>query len=257
MGMAKRIAGSLLVVGMGRVVSAEPPPSLDRPSPPPCCADGKCIANPLTYGVYPTRWRHWPLECPMEVPGAEAGAQALPSNVQQEIKPYEIPPAEQEDRKAPPPTMPRAEENALPQGPGGPGGQRQPGGAQGQNTPPQSGPGAGTRTSPTYPAPSTAPYSQPDTTAPSTQPGTQPRVNPLLRSPVPPTSPLYRGNPSSDLDPPPSLPFGPQTVPQREPVREASQRTTAPISSPMVKPAQSPSHDPPPSLPISLASWEN
>ncbi len=255
MSFAKRIAGGLLVVGMGRVVSAEPPPSLDRPSPPPCCADGKCIANPLTYGWYATRWRHWPLECPMEIAGPQTGAQTLPSQVQKEIKAYEIPPAEQEDRKAPPPTVPRAEETAIPPGPGGPGTPRQQGGQQGPNT--QTGPGSGTRTSPTYPSPSTAPYSQPDTSAPSTQPGTQPRVNPLLRSPVPPTSPLYRGNPSSDLDPPPSLPFGPQAVPPSEPARQASQRTTAPISGPLVKPAQTPSNDPPPSLPVSLASWEN
>ena len=76
MSFAKRIAGGLLVVGMGRVVSAEPPPSLDRPSPPPCCADGKCIANPLTYGWYATRWRHWPLECPTEIAGPQTGAGA-------------------------------------------------------------------------------------------------------------------------------------------------------------------------------------
>ena len=46
-------------------MAGSPPQGIERPSPPPCCADGQCFASPLTYGYYPTRvggagrWKVW------------------------------------------------------------------------------------------------------------------------------------------------------------------------------------------------------
>src|SRR4051812_29373912 len=97
-------------------------PPIERPSPPPCCADGQCLANPFTFGVYATRWRPWPVAA---YDPTQAGAAAVPARSMPELPPYEAPPPEQEDRKAPPPTArPAAEQGtgagantAAPSGP--------------------------------------------------------------------------------------------------------------------------------------------
>src|SRR6476661_8363210 len=100
------------------------PPVIERPTPPPCCADGQCFASPMTYGYYDTRWRRWPLESL-----AQASAQkpaALTPALQKDVAPFVVPPAEQEDRKAPPPSVPAGEQtpagttSGAPRAPGGP-----------------------------------------------------------------------------------------------------------------------------------------
>ena len=59
------------------------PPVIERPSPPPCCADGQCFASPMTYGYYDTRWRRWPMEAWRRL--ATGKPAALTSQLQQEV----------------------------------------------------------------------------------------------------------------------------------------------------------------------------
>jgi hypothetical protein len=234
--------------------SAAVPPAIDRPSPPPCCADGQCFASPLTHGYYATRWRRWPLETMAQAgPGKPV---PLPAPLREDVSPFEIPPAEQEDRKAPPPSVPAGDQtpaavpSSVPRSPGAPIGPAPPQGTQ----PPAGGPPS---RAPGFPPPQTAPLTPP--AAPVTPPAAPvppSGTGPLYRS-VPPDSPLNRGGPMGDADPPPSLPFGPALVAPEQPTRGVSQQPAAlPVQSPSVKPAYAPSTDPPPALPIALASYE-
>jgi hypothetical protein len=220
--------------------SAAPPP-LDRPTPPPCCADGHCFANSVTYGWYETRWRRWPLEVPEAVTGTQLTPTAQPSG---EIPTYDIPPAEEEDRKAPPPTAPRGEDQTL-RGPTT-NGTRAPG------TQPPSGGTAPPTGAPTPPVGPLGPIMQPGTES------TTPR-----RSTVPAYEPRGAGSesihsaptgPSSELDLPPALPFAPRPIGQPAPVREAKQRPVAPIRQATPAAAVTPTDDPPPGLPAALAA---
>lgn len=251
MRLPKTMAAGLLAVGMCRPAVAASPP-LDRPSPPPCSADGKCLANPLTYGWYETRWRRWPLEAPIQMPTGKPAP--LPAAIQQEIPPFEAPPAEKEDQKAPEPSAPRPEETGPITRPSlrtpGPGGATQGPATTPQSTTPGT-PGGPQRGLPPLPSPTTTPL------VPPGGPAAQPGINPLNRPLVPPNSLLNRSSPTSDLDPPPTLPFGPQPFVPSIPVREANQPVVTPIHSRATNAAQSPSNDPPPAPPISLASSEN
>ena len=271
MKITRTVAAGILLAWMCPRALASPP--LDRPSPPPCCADGQCFANPLTYGWYEVRWRRWPMEsCMVQVaPGKTARPTVKPID---DVPPFERPDKNKEDSRAPAPTAPPTESQ---QGngtqPGGPGGARGPAGSQpGGATP---GPGGPTGTSPgstgfqprtgsTYsPSSPTFPPSQPLTppqNTPSTSPqsmpggqGTQPSDSPLFKN-VPQNSPLNKAMPTGDLDPPPTLPFGPQSIGPEQPVREASRPATTPISGPVTSPEQPPSNDPPPAPPVALVS---
>jgi hypothetical protein len=234
------------------------PPCIERPSPPPCCADGQCFASPLTYGYYDTRWRRWPLESLAQAATGKPGALSAP--LQKEVAPFVVPPPEQEDRKAPPPSVPSGEQapagatGATPRTPGAPGGPATP---QGGQPPTGTGaPGGQPRGATGYPSPG---LPTPPQTAPVMPPagqGTPPATQPLYKN-VPPSSPLNRTGPMGDSDPPPSLPFGPALVAPGQPTRDVSQQPAAtPRRSPRVKPVDAPSSDPPPAPPIALASYE-
>src|SRR4051812_19396853 len=236
------------------------PQCVDRPTPPPCCADGQCFASPLTYGYYDTRWRRWPLESL-----AQASAQkpaALPAPLQNEVGPFVRPPAEQEDRKAPPPSAPTGEQTpagatgGAPRTPGAPSGPTPPPGFQ---QPPGTGaPAAQPRGATGYPSTGLPTPPQAAPVAPPAGQGTQPSTQPLYKS-VSPDSPLNRSGsgPMGDSDPPPALPFGPALVAPEQPTRDVSQQpTVVPRRSPSVKPVDVPSNDPPPAPPIALASYE-
>ena len=243
------LAIGVMVCGISRGSVAATPP-LDRPSPPPCCADGKCFANPLTYGWYETRWRRWPLECEPQVPAGTPTP--LPAQLQQEVKPFEPVPPKQEDRRAPPPTVEQAPPTGAPtNAPLGPGGATSP-----PTTSPPTTRGGPQRTLPPYPpqAPLTTPPTSP--LPPPGGQGVNPGVSPLNRVPVTPNPLLNRGVPTGDWDPPPVLPFGPQPVYPAGPVREAREPAPVPSRLPPSM-AQPPSNDPPPAPPASLASWEN
>jgi hypothetical protein len=232
------------------------PPCIDRPSPPPCCADGQCFASPLTYGYYDTRWRRWPMECMAQASTGKPAA--LSPQLQREIAPFVTTPAEQEDRKAPPPSVPAGEQTpagatgGAPRTPGGPtnspGTPPPAGGTNPPSGPPRGGTGFPSPGLPTPPPPTPAP--------PPSGTGTAPATTPLYKS-VSPDSPLNRTGPMGDADPPPSLPFGPAIAPPIQPAREVSQQPTAtPHRSPSVKRVNPPSSDPPPAPPIALASYQ-
>jgi hypothetical protein len=223
-------------MAFGFLCTAAAVPPLDRPTPPPCCADGHCIANSVTYGWYETRWRRWPCECVESVPGDKLSPTTQPSG---DLPTYDVPPAEEEDRRAPLPTAPRGEDQT--QRPvGAPRGQAQPGG----QTPP---PG-------TPPVGPFGPLIQPEgESAPrrGSLPAYQPRgaESESINAPPP--------GPSSDLDPPPALPFGPRPLIQPAPIREAKQGPAAPVRRATPAAAVAPSDDPPPGLPATLAACTN
>ncbi len=253
MKLARSIALGVIFAWMSESAVAGSPP-LDRPSPPPCCADGQCFANPLTYGVYPTHWRRWPLECmeQAQVPATAPGT--LPPTLQKEVQPFERPRPEEEERRAPPPTAPVGEQPSANLAPGvTPRGQGQ-GGAT-SAPPPSTAPGA---QPPAYPPQQGLPAPQTTPLAPPAAPGAQPSQGPMYKG-ISPDSPLNRPIPTGDLDPPPALPFGPQSVGPTMPVREARQPAGMSIPAPSAMPAPKQSNDPPPAPPasLSLASWQN
>lgn len=219
----------LLLVGMGSAALGNPPQCIDRPTPPPCCADGHSIANPASYGWYATRWRRWPLENMDQLSAGQTAPGIQPGT--SEVGGFELPEAKDEDQKAPPPSTPKPEDQQL---------RTQPG-----NAPPES--GAGGRAIPPQPP------------AMQMTPPAEPREPIMRRLPdYEPTAPSPKGvdslGPQSDLDPPPSLPFGPQQLQLAPPIREAQQAPAQPIR--QVAPARvaPPSDDPPPSLPGTLAT---
>jgi hypothetical protein len=228
----KKTAAGLLIFGLGSATFAGPPP-LDRPSPPPCAADGRCYPNPLTYGWYETRWRRWPLECIEQGPPGQTTPQPLEG-----IDTTEKPGKTTEDQKAPPPTEPREEPIRTPvpnTGPSGQGGTQQPG----VITP--------------VPLPA----------GPLLQPGETPPASPYRN--LPPYNPggpsgksgLKESTSIDESDPPPALPFGPRSVMPAAPVREASRPPALPIRRPARAASNAPNDDPPPSLPGTLASLSN
>ena len=147
---------------------------------------------------------------------------ALPSPLQQEVAPFVTPPAEQEDRRAPPPSVPAGEQTpaaatgGAPRTPGAPGGPTPP---QGTQPPAGTGaPGSQPRGATGYPSPGLPTPPPPTTSSAASGQGTQPATQPLYKN-VSPDSPLNRSGPMGDADPPPSLPFGPALVAPEQPTR--------------------------------------
>jgi hypothetical protein len=241
-------------------------PPIERPSPPPCCADGQCLANPFTFGVYATRWRQWPVKA---YEPTQAGAATVPAKTMPELPAYEAPPPEQEDRKAPPPTTPAAETGMGRGNAAGPGGGVGQGGAvgpapgPGTSPPSAAGPGFAPQPMPIPPqgtgpafTPNVAPTGTPTNPMPGPGAPTGQPTSPLYRN-VPQNSPLNKRMPTGDLDPPPALPFNPQPIERTAPVRAASRPVSTRTAQPQAQPVLPPTGDPPPSPPGSLASWQN
>jgi hypothetical protein len=208
------------------------PPSIDRPSPPACCADGLCYPNRGTWGWYETRWRRWPTT-QLEPTPADTRPPGAPSP---EVPPFERVPAEDEEQAAPPPT--RAAEEAR---------------EEEEEDSRQQAP------------PATLPFGTPPDT------GTQPAppsplddnrpAPPGMRFPweteestTPPTTPLNDGTPTGDLDPPPAPPFGLPSLVDRSPVRAAERPPFQPVQRRVAPARPAPSNDPPPAFPIAMAS---
>ena len=257
MRVTRTIATGVVLGWMCQSSLAVQPPLIQRPTPPPCCADGQCFASPLTYGYYDTRWRRWPLERLAQAATARPGELAAP--LREEVAPYVAPPPEQEDRRAPPPSVPAGEQippgatGGAPRAPAAPGAPVPPQGGQPPATP--GSPGLQPRVGPGYPSPGLPTPPQAAPMAPPAGQGTPPPTQPLFRS-VPPESPLNRSVPTGDADPPPSLPFGPALVAPEQPTRDVSQQPAGiPARSPDVQPARAPSSDPPPAPPIALVSY--
>jgi hypothetical protein len=216
----KKAAAGLLFFGLGSTSLAVAPP-LDRPSPPPCCADGRCYSNPMSCGFYATRWRRWPLE---SLETTSAGQLGPPAQQGGDFPVIEPPLPGEEDRKAPPPTAPQEPARAQPSNSG-------PAGSEG--APPAAGP--------------------------AMQPNEQPPGGPLRSlppyEPQVPNKSLNDTGPTTDSDPPPALPFGPRAIEAATPVREARQvPTVLPFRRPAPAQRNAPNDDPPPSLPAALAA---
>ena len=224
MRISKRYAaGVLAAFAMGEFASAHDPPPLDRPTPPPCCADGLCYPNPTTWGVYPTRWRRWPgvVDAALEPSPAPE-----PGELGPEVPSYEPPPAEEEDRRAPPPTQrrrpaaPPAEEEA---GPGGP---------------PEGEDGAPSFESPSFDRPSLE---------------ERPAETPGIPT-FPWDQPAPEAEPTSDADPPPAPPFASfRQKPSVPSVVRASNAAERPVVTPKaVRRQNSSTNDAPPPLPLAF-----
>jgi hypothetical protein len=228
----------MILLGSGSAALAAPQ-CVDRPSPPWCAADGYAYARPGLYGVYATRWRHWPTEPLASAPTPQYGP-GNPAQMPPGINVIQLPDKQNEDRRAPPPTTPREEPlrtepgaNPNPNSPAGAGGHGAPGGN------PAAAPGTG---------PATGPYFDPTNTPPES-----PRPRPGALQPYEPKAPT---GPLGDSDPPPALPFGPKAAEVVTPVREAAKAPATIAPRPMPTPLQnnSPSDDPPPRLPPALAA---
>lgn len=219
----------LVLLALASTAGAAGPPPLDRPSPPPCCADGLCYPKPNTFGWYETRWRRWPTEYLEPTPaGVKPPAPAVP-----DVRTYETPTPEEEDRRAPPPTR-RPEQPPAGEAP------------------------AGAPREPAEEAPPTGPLT-PEPEAPSVPP--MPWDEPIDTAPAPTPPPLGEPSgrePTSDSDLPPALPFqrpviGNRIQSNRAAVKPASMPTKRQVDS--AQPASS--NDPPPALPLAMTSWSD
>lgn len=214
MRITSTITQSLLAICTVGAVASAGPPLLDRPSPPPCCADGLCYPNPTTFGWYATRWRRWPTETLEPIP-----AGAMPPAGLKDIEPYSPPGKEEEDRRAPAPT--RKPEAA----------------AEAEATSPAGAPAAET--------PSTTPLAPP--TTPVAPPGggvTEP----------PGKMPWENGAPTGDWDPPPAPPFGRPSIVEAPAIRAAGRPVSAPAHRRAVRARPAASHDPPPPFPLAMSN---
>jgi hypothetical protein len=224
------IAGLALIYGDA---FAAGPPSIDRPSPPACCADGMCYPNPTTWGFYGTRWRRWPTT-QLEPTPADARPPGAPSP---EIPSFERPPAEDEEQAAPPPT--RAAEEAR---------QEDAEDGRPQAAPPTTLPFGAPPDSGTQPAPPSPLENNRPAPPGMTFPWEQETPT------TPPTTPLNEGTPTGDWDPPPAPPFGSPTLAERNPSRPAQRPAAQPVQRRIAPPRKDPSNDPPPAFPIAMAS---
>lgn len=213
------VVALLILASLG---TAKAGPPLDRPSPPPYCADGVCRPNALTFGWYQTRWRRWPTESLEPTPAdAKPPGERVP-----ELPSIDIPRKEDEDRAAPPPT--KAAERAR------------------DEEEAQSGVAA-----PEGEAPGGVPFLPPG--------GVQPRPSgegvpaPTLempwerQQPTTPTTPAM--GPTGDLDPPPAPPFSGPSLADRAP---GAQRPEAvrPVRARPRAVNRGSSDDPPPAYPL-------
>jgi hypothetical protein len=253
MKLVKVIGTGALALCAGDWARAAYPP-LDRPTPPPGCADGIGYPNAQEWGWYRTRWRRWPTD--FEQP--DVAPPAPSKKLAPDIQPFETPLPEHEDRRAPPPTQPKAEEEAE-------------GADAGPKVPPATTPTTPIVPSPdgTYQTPPTTPRTPPqgrmpwetdsgETTPPTPapdgglqRPPTTPLTPPPGRIPMPWEQPEEQ--PTGDLDPPPRLPSMATVGAQRAPAPPAPTSSSQPRL-PFAPRQVAPTDDPPPKLPIVLAS---
>ncbi|MEX2317716.1 MAG: hypothetical protein WD669_11230 [Pirellulales bacterium] len=217
-------------------------PPLERPTPPPCCADGVCYAHARTYGYFQTRWRTWPGLGVAPMPTL----QTPPSNQIPGFPTYETPTPEKEDLQAPPLTKASPETSAV-----------ETPGALPQTKPLETPALPIPRPTTTLPLPGIPQPTLPQPALPQPT-GTQPSV------PRPATTPLGELKPPDALDPPPAPPS--YTKPTLRPplalqqnaattttARSATRSPGAARTSPG-RSTQRTSGDPPPPPPLALGS---
>jgi hypothetical protein len=244
MKLVKIIRVGALAITTGTPAFAANPP-LDRPTPPPCCADGICYPKPDTWGNYQTRWRRWPAEElePTPAAGAKQPGKELPG-----VPSYETIPPDLEDRRAPPPTKPRLEAEERPEAP-----------SERPMTPPSGVEPTAPRSGPLSSPPGgllQSPPESPLTPAPSTPFSPGPGTSPLLPPPSNNKMPWENGNePTGDWDPPPAPPSATAvSIDRSRPPATPNRFVPAQPVRPTVPTRQTPNGDPPPALPVALAS---
>lgn len=77
----------------------------DRPTPPPCSAEGGCYPKRSEWGYYEGRWRRWPGDYDEAFPTPADGGKSV-------LDPVEPIAPELEDQQAPPPSKTEESENA-------------------------------------------------------------------------------------------------------------------------------------------------
>jgi len=230
-----------VVAGFAGTAAATIP--LDRPTPPPCCADGICHAHAQVFGVNQTRWRVWPGLSVAPMPTVKQQIiRQIPG-----IPAIERPKPEEEDRQAPPPTRSLA--------------------------PPI------TTEGPAATAPSAAPFGPQDTgngptTPRTTTPGSpSSTMTPRTMTPqpmTPRTTTPFGGAPGGaapggDTDRPPTPPFSPSASRTRQPLNvqpaapaeenwSTARATAAPVRGGSVYADRRASNDPPPAPPFVLGN---
>jgi hypothetical protein len=217
--------------GVSSALAVTPLP-IDRPTPPPCAADGTCYPNEGTWGWYQCRWRKWPGE---ELVPTPAGVQPTPAEVQKgtDLTPFETPSPEHEDIQAPPSTKKTESSSAAT--------------PEGESATPSEG-ATPSRTAPSSETPM-PPRPPQGTPAPSRGNSTPSYPTPNYPTPYKPTPTTPGGahQPTSDADPPPALPWPKSSASRRPAVAEALP-STGPHASRSVAP-RSGGDDPPPSMP--------
>ena len=230
----KATTAGLLLVGLGSTSLAIPPPcgSADAAA----LLRGWALLSRIQRRTAGTtraggagRWRAWSR--------MSAGTSRSAATADSEIPTVRRPTAKDEDRKAPPPTTPTRKNSSCAR-------------SRPAMRPPDRARGSGgTATAPAMPMlPPGDPTSQSSAAA----------VCPQNRSPS--RTALNSTGPTSDLDPPPSLPFGPQQLQFAQPTSPRS--TASGPAMPAARPARDVgtvrrSDDPPPALPGTLATLSN
>jgi hypothetical protein len=233
-----------IVASIGPVAAATLP--LDRPTPPPCCADGICAAHASSFGYFPTRWRVWPGLSQAPLPTVKQPTiRQIPG-----ITPIEPPSPEEEDRQAPQPIRTLAPPRPTTEAP--------PTTTSPTTTPPPSTPQTRPFDGPTGPAGGAGAQTPPSTLVPrSSMPtGTTPGLpQPGQSQP----SPLFDGQPPGGGATSPSSLFPPSaSLNGAQPAGSANAYggTIRPASAATAAPARQRrnSDDPPPPPPFTLGN---
>jgi hypothetical protein len=200
---------------------------VDRPSPPPCCADGLCFPKTNTWGYYQGQWRRWPGE------GLPPAVAPTPAERVPGIPPFQAPSPQEEDQRAPQSTAPAERPAAQPTTPLAT--------PPGTTTPDTTEPGAATP--PAGPPPGAMPPGG----------GMLPSGTPEGIEPAAPSMPFEQPQPTGEWDPPPTLPFGTAEMDSLPGIRTASKPVGPQLSLPNGPPYRSSGTDSPPSLPLAIS----
>jgi hypothetical protein len=202
----KTFTWAVLTCGAADFAAGRSPIPMDPPTPPPCAADGTCYPRTAEWGYYPVRWRAWP-GAGMQPTSDISPTPADQRRVSDELGHSEPPPADLEDAAAPP-SSPKRQAPPL------------------ESPEPPSGAPAGDVPPPESTAPSRPDSSLPDVPLPDDE-------NSLF-------------GPSTEHDPPPTLP---RSISSRTQPQQARQAATLPRRATAA--SQVSTTDPPPAPP-----WE-
>jgi hypothetical protein len=240
-----------LVAVAGFAGSAAATIPLDRPTPPPCCADGICHAHAKVFGVNKTRWRVWPGVSVAPMPTVK---QPVIRNIPG-ITDIELPKPEEEDRQAPPPIRTLTPPPTTVEGPAAP--------APG-TTPPSTTPPSTLPFEPFGPESVNGPLTPQTMTPGGPLQSTPQTMSPTGQQPSTPRTAPFGAAPGADTDRPPTPPFrsasrapAPQNVqPAAQPVGNwpVSRSNVTPASSERVYATRRAGNDPPPTPPFALGN---